>query len=121
MREQGAESPFVDEAGHPRLAPSAFLFVDLLGVRDVSEISPLEGLRGLEQATRRTFRDFLAPDSPWPSAFFSDTLVVASPFAGPEPEEPALGGLILQAAYLQFSLIEHDSFIFETASSTALR
>lgn len=73
--------------------------------------APLEGLRQLEEATRRTFRDFLSPESPWPSAFFSDTLVLAAPFAGPDPEEAALGGLIVQAAYLQLNLIQHDWFL----------
>ena len=86
------------------------LFADLLGVRAVSQSSPLEGLRGLEHATRRGFRDFLAPDSPWPSAFFSDTIVIASPLEG-EDEEDALGGLIVQAAYLQLDLIQSGWFM----------
>ncbi len=104
-------SLFLDEDGEPRLAHSALLFVDLLGVREVSLREPLTGLRGLEHATRRSFRDFLMPDSPWPSAFFSDTLVVASPFEMAEDEEFAVGGLTMQAAYLQLNLIAHDWFL----------
>jgi hypothetical protein len=108
---QVSGSLFMDDAGEPMLAHSAVLFVDLLGVREVSRNDPLAGLRGLEHATRRSFRDFLAPDSPWPSAFFSDTLVVASPFEVVEDEEFALGGLTIQAAYLQLNLIAHDWFL----------
>jgi hypothetical protein len=105
------DSPFLDEDGRVRLARSAVLLVDLLGVRAVSQASPLDGLRGLEAATRRMFRDFVVPESPWPSAFFSDTLVITSPLSGPEPEEAALGGLIIQGAYLQLNLIEADWFL----------
>jgi hypothetical protein len=106
-----AHSIFIDEQGEPKLARCAVLFADLLGVRTVSESSPLEGLRQLEHATRRTFRDFLAADSPWPSAFFSDTLVVASPVEAPDEEEAALGGLILQTAALQLNLIRNNWFL----------
>jgi len=111
MSDSAADPAFVDGQGRPRLARSAFLYVDLLGVRDVSATSPAEGLRRLDHAIRRAFRDFLAADSPWPSAFFSDTLVVASPFVEPDLEEAALGGLIIQAASLQLELVEDDWFL----------
>jgi hypothetical protein len=87
------------------------LFADLLGVREVTLSDPEAGLRALETATRRSFRDFLASDSAWPSTFFSDSLVVASPIEEGEDSESAIGGLIAQAAYLQLDLSLNDWFV----------
>lgn len=55
-----------------------------------------------------TYRDYLNDESPWPAAFFSDTLVIASPVL--QDEESALGGLIVQAAWLQLSLVSRGFF-----------
>lgn len=68
-------------------------------------------LRALEKAVTRDFRDFLDPESPWPAAFFSDTLVLASPVLGAGDEEDAIGGLVVQAAYLQLNLIARGFFM----------
>jgi len=67
-------------------------------------------LRALERAVGRTYRDYLTDDSSWPAAFFSDTLVVASPVVR-DDAEPALAGLIEQAAWLQLNLIAEGFFI----------
>jgi hypothetical protein len=62
------------------------------------------------RAVGGTYRDFLKEDSPWPAAFFSDTLVVASPVLD-DDEESALGGLIIQAAWLQLDLVAQGFFV----------
>jgi hypothetical protein len=102
---------FVDAAGHPRLAPCAVLFIDLLGVRAMNA-SPQVGqhLRDLDRAVGGMYRNFLAADSPWPAAFFSDTLVLTSPVLPAGEEESAIGSLIVQAAWLQLNLIQAGFF-----------
>ncbi|MDQ3741801.1 MAG: hypothetical protein M3389_12755 [Actinomycetota bacterium] len=100
-------NPFVDPDGEPRLAPCALLFVDLLGVSAMAEADEAQrNLTELARVLRGTYRDFLRPDSPWPAAMFSDTLVVASPLGGDDlgAAETATGGLIIQAAWLQLNL-----------------
>ena len=87
------------------------LFVDLLGVRALNRSPEVEQhLVALEKAVTRNYRDFLRPDSPWPAAFFSDTLVLASPVIDGE-EESAIGGLVVQAAWLQLNLISEGFFV----------
>ncbi len=91
--------------------PCALLFVDLLGVRAMaSGRAAGKNLRSLAEAVSGTYRDFLDEDSPWPAAFFSDTLVVASPVRG-DDEESALGGLLVQAAWLQLDLVLKGFFV----------
>jgi hypothetical protein len=87
------------------------LFVDLLGVRAMARGRAAgKNLRALDRAVSGTYRDFLKEDSPWPAAFFSDTLVVASPVLR-DDEESALGGLIVQAAWLQLDLVAQGFFV----------
>lgn len=58
------------------------------------------------------YRDYLEPDSPWPAALFSDTLVLAAPVGERDGgEEVAIGGLILQACWLQLNLIAQGFFM----------
>jgi hypothetical protein len=56
------------------------LFVDLLGVSAMNR-GPKQEVRAnliaLERAVSAMYRDYLEPDSPWPAALFSDTLVLA--------------------------------------------
>jgi hypothetical protein len=56
-------------------------------------------------------RDYLRDDSPWPAAFFSDTLVIAAPIPDRDEAEAAVGGLIAQAAWLQWDLTRRGYFL----------
>lgn len=69
-------------------------------------------LRHLVDAVRGAYRNFLAKDSPWPAAFFSDTFVAASP-VGHEPraDEVAVAELVEQAAWLQLDLLDRGFFV----------
>src|SRR5262245_65815795 len=68
-------------------------------------------LIALDRAVTRRYRDYLQSDSPWPASFFSDTLVLAAPVLPSSEEEVAIGGLVLQAAYLQLNLIDEGFFL----------
>jgi hypothetical protein len=106
-----ADLAFLHEDGTPRLARCALLFLDLLGVRKMATGSHAQqNLLELEQALRSPLKGLLDPESAFPAAVFSDTLVMASPtdlFGG---DEPAIAGLLLQAAWLQMSLAERGFF-----------
>jgi hypothetical protein len=67
--------------GAPRLARCALLFLDLLGVKKMATGERAQqNLVDLEQAIRSLgLRDFLDPDSAFPAAIFSDTVVMAAP------------------------------------------
>ncbi|HET6508500.1 MAG TPA: hypothetical protein VFG42_17035 [Baekduia sp.] len=91
------------------------LFVDLLGVRAMNR-GPQRAVRSnliaLERAVSGMYRDYLEPDSPWPGALFSDTLVLAAPVPDQDGgAEVALGGLVLQACWLQLNLIDQGFFM----------
>lgn len=102
---------FLDTNGEPQLILSAVLFLDLLGVRAMNASPDVDQhLRALDRAVSRTYRDFLRADSPWPASFFSDTLVLTAPVLPVGEEESAIGGLIIQAAWLQLNLIEAGFF-----------
>jgi hypothetical protein len=58
----------------------------------------------LDRVLRRTFRDFLAEDTPWPSALLSDSLVVANPTTPNSDDVFVLGEMLIQAAILQLQL-----------------
>lgn len=68
-------------------------------------------LKALERAVSGMYRDFLKSDSPWPAAFFSDTLVLASPVLLSGDEESSIGDLVVQAAWLQLDLIAEGFFV----------
>jgi hypothetical protein len=63
--------------GTPKLERCAVLFIDLLGVRAMNR-GPRrrvqQHLVELDRAVTGMYRDYLKPESPWPAAFFSDTL-----------------------------------------------
>ena len=103
---------FVTRRGTPKLVRCAVLFIDLLGVREMnrSRRAPSH-LVALERAVSRTYREFLRPDSEWPAAFFSDTLVLAAPIVSDTDEESAIGGLVAQAARLQLQLVAAGFFV----------
>jgi hypothetical protein len=118
----GGEERYVDRVfltrrrRTPKLVHCAVLFVDLLGVRAMNRGTEREvrsNLIALEHAVSGMYRDYLEADSPWPGALFSDTLVLAAPVGESEgdEEEFALGGLILQACWLQLNLIEQGLFM----------
>ena len=103
---------FLTRRRRPRLARCAVLFVDLLGVSAMNRSrSVARHLVDLERAVTGTYRDFLSQDSPWPAAFFSDTLVLAAPVEEHGGEEAAIGGLVLQAAWLQLELVSAGFFV----------
>ncbi len=107
-----ADLVFLDEARTPRLARCALLFLDLLGVTEMAR-SPhaQQNLVDLEQAIRGLqLRDFLDPDSAWPAAIFSDTLVMAAPIELFGGDDAAVTGLLLQVSSLQLSLAERGFF-----------
>jgi hypothetical protein len=103
---------FLDRRRRPRLHECAVLFVDLLGIRLKATDRRRAGihLRELSTALRGSVRDFLRTDSPWPAAFFSDTLVVAAPIE-PGREESAVGGLLAQSSWLQCDLTLRGYFV----------
>ncbi|HMJ35352.1 MAG TPA: hypothetical protein VK501_15685 [Baekduia sp.] len=110
--ERFVDRVFVTRRGTPKLVPCAVLFVDLLGVREMNR-SPKarDHLIALERAVTGMYRDYLRPESPWPASFFSDTLVLASPVMPYSDEESSIGGLVLQAAWLQLNLIAEGFFV----------
>lgn len=97
---------FFDGANSPRLTRCAVLFVDLLGIKQLAlSEDASKYLKTLDEALRSS-RDFLRDDSPWPAAYFSDSLVIVSPVAD-GTDCSALTGLIEQAVALQTDLLEH--------------
>jgi hypothetical protein len=103
---------FLTRRGKPRLAYCAVLFIDLLGVRAMNKSNKVAAhLVALERAVTGMYRDFLNTRSPWPAAFFSDTLVLAAPVREHGGEEAAIGGLVIQAAWLQLNLISAGFFV----------
>jgi len=105
---------FLNRRQQPRLWPSAVLFIDILGVRRLATDGRRVGvhLRELSNALRHSVRDFLDPGSPWPAAFFSDSLVLAAPITeGDVDGEAALGGLIALTAVLQWDLTVRGFFL----------
>jgi len=102
--------PFFGPDGGARLIDCAFLFVDVLGVRAMSRAPDADRhLLRLQQTVRDRLRDYLGETAPWPAAFFSDTLVLASSAA--ESAAAAVDDLAFQAAWLQFALIEEGLFL----------
>ena len=102
---------FLAEDGSPQLARCALLFLDLLGVRKMAT-SPQaqQNLIELKQALRSPLKGLLDPESAFPAAVFSDTLVMASPTDLFGDDEHAIANLLLQAAWLQMSLAERGFF-----------
>lgn len=103
---------FLTRAGKPKLIDCAVLFLDLLGVSAMAGSSRArEHLRSIDRVVSRRYRDFLAADSPWPAAFFSDSLLLCAPAPKPADRESAISGLILQGAVLQFELALEGFFV----------
>lgn len=97
--------------GTPRLVRCAVLFLDLLGVRAMTqgpEKDVQDRLVALDDALGETVRQYVGPDTRFPATFFSDTLVVAAP-----AEEPAraVDLLTLDAARLQLALTARGLFV----------
>jgi hypothetical protein len=103
---------FLSRAGEPKLIDCAVLFFDLLGVRQMARSAQAAAhLKTLERVVSRRYRDFLAPGSPWPAAFFSDSLVLTAPAPERGDRESAITGLVLQGARLQLELTLEGFFV----------
>jgi hypothetical protein len=90
------------------------LFIDLLGVRAMNRGTQRQvqtRLVELDRAVARMYRGYLEPDSRWPAAFFSDTLVLAAPIESSEAEAAAIDGLVIQATLLQLNLLASGFFV----------
>jgi hypothetical protein len=108
--EQG--DPFLDDQGSPILRRSALLYIDLLGVKQMAEADGAgQSLVDLESALRRPLGDFLSRASPWPAAFFSDTLVIVDPISNRVSAYTALMGLAVQASWIQLNLAAAGFFL----------
>lgn len=68
-------------------------------------------LAQLSRQLRKPLGDFLGDDSPWPAAFFSDTLVILDPLSKRVPVETSLMGLAVQAAWIQVNLAAAGFFL----------
>ncbi len=102
---------FLSARREPRLVRCAVLFMDLLGVGAMNRSrSAARHLVELERAVTVNYRDYLSPFSPWPSAFFSDTLVLAAPLVDDRDEAAEVTLLATQAAWLQMSLARAGFF-----------
>lgn len=102
--------PFFGPDGGARLVDCAFLFVDILGVRAMSRAADADQhLLRLQRTVRDRLRDYVGESAPWPAAFFSDTLILASSAA--ESGTAAVDDLAYQAAWLQLGLIEEGLFL----------
>jgi len=107
----GLDGMFLDAQRRPRLVRSAVLFMDLLGVKEMNRSRTVaQHLIDLERAVTGAYRNYLSPFSPWPSALFSDTLVLAAPLIGDREESAEVTLLARQAAILQMSLARAGFF-----------
>lgn len=107
----GGSELFLDSRRRPRLVRCAVLFIDMLGVSEMNRAKGVaRHLIDLERAVTATYRDYLSPFSPWPSAFFSDTLVLAAPLIDRD-EMAEVVFLATQAASLQMSLARSGFFV----------
>jgi hypothetical protein len=96
----------------PRLTRCAVLFLDLLGVRAMNRGSDADvraRLVALDDAIGGMYRHYVGPDAPFPSAFFSDTLVLAAPVV--DDDATAVTELLFDAARLQMDLLTKDFFV----------
>jgi hypothetical protein len=95
----------------PRLVRCAVLFLDLLGVRAMTQGAERDVQRrlvALDDAIGETVRQYVGPDAKFPATFFSDTLIVATP-----ADDPALAVDLLtrDAARLQMTLAARGFFV----------
>jgi hypothetical protein len=102
----GSESLFLDDDGRPRFVRCAVLFLDILGVSEMATDRDrnAEHLVELDRVLRGTTRNFLAEDSPWPSALLSDALIVADPTGQDSNDMFVLGEMLIQTSILQLQL-----------------
>lgn len=104
--------PFMTRAGRPLFVRCAVLFVDLLGVREMNLSQRATGnLVALHSAVSFMHRAFLGEPSPYRSAFFSDTLVVAVPIVRETDDTTEVGNLMRHATWLQSALLAEGFFV----------
>lgn len=99
-------------SGRPLLVRCAVLFVDLLGVREMNMSQRVAGhLVTLHGVVRLMHRDFFGEASPYHSAFFSDTLVLAAPISRDTDDTTEINDLMRQALWLQSNLVGEGFFV----------
>jgi class 3 adenylate cyclase len=102
---------FINRRREPCLVKCVVLFMDLLGVSAMNQARhPDRYLVALERVVTKSYRDYLNPFSPWPSAFFSDTLVVAAPLVDGRSATSEVMQLAAQGAELQMDLARAGFF-----------
>lgn len=105
-------SPFLTRSGRPVLVRCAALFVDLLGVREMTMSQRVAGhLVALHSVVRLMQRDFFGGSSRYRSAFFSDTLVLAAPIVREAGDTTEIEGLVRHARWLQTNLLVEGFFV----------
>lgn len=105
-------NPFMTHSGRPLLVRCAVLFVDLLGVREMNMSQhAARHLVALHRAVRLLHRDFFGEASPYRSAFFSDTLVLAASVDRHTDDTTEVSDLMRQALWLQSDLVAEGFFV----------
>ena len=99
---------FLDDAGEPTLRECAVVYLDVLGIRDLSTAPERqETLRRLISALDRARDEAMLEDQEeWQAlTWFTDNVVVAFPILpGHVDEEPALGSALRAATYIQLRM-----------------
>jgi hypothetical protein len=112
--ERSTDPLFVRADGQPRLVRCAVLFLDILGMREITR-APAEEverrLRDLDRAVTDMSRDYLEPTSPFPAAFFSDAFVVAAPIEDEAEEQETVQELLFQTALLQLNFLAAGFYV----------
>lgn len=113
MEASGHRGDFLAADGTPILRRCAVLFVDLLGVSAMATeaAKASEHLVALDRALRGAVRDFIAEDSPWPTALLSDSMVIAAPGGERFDDQWILNELLVQGAILQLQLCAQGFFV----------
>jgi hypothetical protein len=112
MRARSGANPFLTGSGRPLLVRCAVLFIDLLGVREMNmSQSAASHLVGLHSAVGVMHRDFFSEPSRYRSAFFSDTLVLATPIVRETDDATEVRALVRHARWLQNDLVAEGFFV----------
>jgi len=109
---ESSAEPFRDEAGVPRFALSAVLFLDLLGTAAVRDSAAMldrltRTKRAVEQARKLTPTDENGHGL-WNATWFSDNLGLYYAVSGPVFDSQAVGFLVTDVGWLQLSFLSES-------------